>query len=106
MRNNSLKYAAVPAAILALAAIATTASAEDRPVTKGPTETMGDEGKLPATNAVGGQVRDMTGPQSATTPSAAEGNSSGTSGKATEQAHGRRGHAARDGHHGRRRSPT
>ena len=85
MRHATLKYAIAPAAILTLRDASPTANAEDRPVTKGPTETMGDEGKLPPTNAVGGQVRDMTGPQSATTPSAAEGSSSGTSGKATNK---------------------
>jgi hypothetical protein len=85
MRHNSLKYTAVPAAILALAAIAIPACADDRPMQKMPSESLGDEGKLPPTNTMGGQVRDMTGPQSATAPSAAEGSSSGTSGKATNK---------------------
>jgi hypothetical protein len=80
-----MKFAFAPVAVIAFAAALSTAHAEDRPVTKGPTESMGDEGKLPATNTMGGQVRDMTGPQSATTPSAAEGSASGTSGKATNK---------------------
>ena len=32
---------------------------EDRPVTKAPPKTMGDEGKLPATDTVTGKVPDM-----------------------------------------------
>jgi hypothetical protein len=83
MRYASLKYVLAPAAILALTATAQAEGAS--PVTKAPTETLGDEGKLPPTNTMGGQIRDMTGPQSAQTPSAAEGSSSGTSGKATNK---------------------
>jgi hypothetical protein len=86
MRYTSLRFVIAPAAVLALAATLTTGNAADRPVTKGPTETMGSEGKLPATNAAGSQVPDMTGPQSAATPAgSAEGNASGTSGKATNE---------------------
>ena len=85
MRHPTLKYAAVPAAILALAAMATTASADDRPMQKAPTESLGDEGKLPPTNTMGGEIRDMKGPDVPGTPSAAEGDSSGTSGKAANK---------------------
>ena len=82
MRHATLKYVVAPVAVLTFAAALATAHAEGAsPVTKGPTETMGDEGKLPATNAAGSQVPDMTGPQSAATPSSGEGSSSGTSGK-------------------------
>ena len=85
MRHATMKYVLAPAAMLTFAAAFATAHAETRPVTKGPTETMGDEGKLPATNATGGQVRDMTGPRSATTPAgsgSAEGSADGTAAKA------------------------
>jgi hypothetical protein len=49
---------------------------------------MGDEGKLPPTNAAGAQIRDMTGPQSATTPTpagSAEGSADGTASKAANK---------------------
>jgi len=51
----------------------TPAIAQDRPVTKGPpNQTMGDEGKLPATDAVTNKVPDMgattTEPNTATPP--------------------------------------
>ena len=36
-------------------------SADDRTTTKGPTKTMGDEGKLPATGAVSGTIPEMRG---------------------------------------------
>ena len=40
------------AALVLLGAMLTPAIAEDRPVTKAPPKTMGDEGKLPATDTV------------------------------------------------------
>ena len=52
------------AAIAALAASSTLAPAfaEDRPITKGPTKSLGDEGKLPPTSTMSKAVPDMTGP--------------------------------------------
>jgi hypothetical protein len=52
------------AAVAALAASITLAPAcaEDRPVTKGPTKSLGDEGKLPPTHTMSDAVPDMTGP--------------------------------------------
>ena len=52
------------ATMAALAASITLAPAfaEDRPVTKGPTKSLGDEGKLPPTHTMGDAVPDMTGP--------------------------------------------
>jgi hypothetical protein len=85
MPSNPLKYAAVPAAILALAALTTAAPADDRPARKMPSESLGDEGKLPPTNTMGGKIRDQRGPDVPGTPSAAEGGSSGTSGKAANK---------------------
>ena len=53
------RIATASAAILALGAAFAPAIAEDRPVTKAPPKTMGDEGKLPATDTVTGKVPDM-----------------------------------------------
>lgn len=52
------------AAVAALAASITLAPAcaEDRPITKGPTKSLGDEGKLPPTHTMSDAVPDMTGP--------------------------------------------
>ncbi|MGZ5863555.1 MAG: hypothetical protein ACXWJU_02405 [Hyphomicrobium sp.] len=52
------------AAIAALAASTALAPvfAEDRPITKGPTKSLGDEGKLPPTSTMSDKVPDMTGP--------------------------------------------
>ncbi len=61
-------------AIAALGTLSTLAIAEDRPTTKGPPQTMGDQGKLPASDTMRNAVPDMTGPSSAT------GDSSGASG--------------------------
>ncbi len=47
------------AALVLFGAMLTPAIAEDRPVTKAPPKTMGDEGKLPATDTVTGKVPDM-----------------------------------------------
>jgi hypothetical protein len=64
-------------AIAAIGALSASAIAEDAPSTKGPPQTMGDEGKLPASETMRNAVPDMTGPN---TGSAATGGSSGTSG--------------------------
>jgi hypothetical protein len=85
MRLHTLKYAVLPAALFAIAAIAAPAYADDRSMQKAPTESLGDEGKLPPTNTMGGEIRDMKGPDVPGTPSAAEGDSSGTSGKAANK---------------------
>jgi hypothetical protein len=61
-------------AIAAIGAVSAYAIAEDRPTTKGPPQTMGDEGKLPASETMRNAVPDMTG------NSAASGESSGASG--------------------------
>ncbi len=53
-----MKYLATATVALMLGALAP-ASAEDPPVTKAPTKTMGDEGKLPATGTMGGAVPEM-----------------------------------------------
>ncbi len=60
------------AAVLLIGAPLSSASADDQPSTKGPPQTMGDEGKLPATDTMSGAVPEMgaTG--------ASEGASSGT----------------------------
>ena len=62
-------------AAIALAAAMTPASAEtaQERTLKAPEKSMGDEGKLPATNTMSGAVPDMTGPQTAATPADNEG---------------------------------
>lgn len=61
----------IAASILLLGSALSPASAEDRPSTKGPPKTMGDEGKLPATGTVSGAVPEMRGPGAASSPSEA-----------------------------------
>jgi hypothetical protein len=56
---------------LLLGAALSPASAEDQPSTKGPPQTMGDDGKLPATGTVSGAVPEMRGPGAASSPSEA-----------------------------------
>jgi len=62
-----------PFALVAAAAIAAALSPafadtrEDR-ILKAPPKTMGDEGKLPATEKMGTKVPDMTGPRTAASP--------------------------------------
>jgi hypothetical protein len=56
------------------------AIAEDRPITKGPTKSLGDEGKLPPTNTMSDAVPDMTGPDVGTS---AQGAGDGTAPGAT-----------------------
>jgi hypothetical protein len=56
---------------LLLGAALSPASAEDQPSTKGPPQTMGDDGKLPATGTVSGAVPEMRGPGVASSPSEA-----------------------------------
>lgn len=67
-------------AIAAIGAASASALADDRPEPKGPPKTMGDQGKLPATDTMRSAVPDMTGP---TTEGAATGESTGTSGSAS-----------------------
>ena len=62
-------------AVAAIGTLSTLAIAEDRPTTKGPPQTMGDEGKLPASETMRNAVPDMTGPNSG-----ASGASSGSTG--------------------------
>jgi hypothetical protein len=69
---NRLSLTTTAAAIALLGAAFAPAIAEDRPVTKAPPKTMGDEGKLPATDTVTGKVPDMgsttADPNTATPP--------------------------------------
>lgn len=67
-------------AIVAIGAASVTAVATDRPTLKGPPKTMGDEGKLPASNTMRNAVPDMTGPN---TGDGSAGASAGTSGSAS-----------------------
>jgi hypothetical protein len=46
-------------AALLLGAASVPATAQDSPATKGPPVTMGDQGKLPATDTITGKVPDM-----------------------------------------------
>ncbi|HRN84832.1 MAG TPA: hypothetical protein PK857_08425 [Hyphomicrobium sp.] len=64
----------------AVGALSTVAIATDRPSLKGPPQTMGDEGKLPASQTLTNKVPDMVGPE---TDSGATGASSGTSGSSS-----------------------
>lgn len=63
-------------AIAALGTASVTAIADDRPELKGPPQTMGDEGKLPASETMRNATPDMTGPSTG----AATGESAGTGG--------------------------
>lgn len=54
-------------------------SADDR-MLKAPEKSMGDEGKLPATEKMGNQVRDMTGLRTAASPGAENTGPSGPKG--------------------------
>jgi hypothetical protein len=64
-------------AIAALGTASVSAIADDRPELKGPPKTMGDEGKLPASETMRNATPDMTGPNTG----AATGESTGASGK-------------------------
>lgn len=64
-------------AIAAIGAASASAIADDGFAPKGPPKTMGDEGKLPASETMRNAVPDMTGPS---TGNAATGESTGTSG--------------------------
>jgi hypothetical protein len=77
-----MKQMLAVAAIAALAASITftPAFAEDRSVTKAPTKTLGDEGKLPPTSTMSDRIPDMTGPA---TDTSAQGAGDGTSPGAT-----------------------
>jgi len=67
----------IPSAIaIALeGALSVSAIADDRPAPKGPPKTMGDQGKLPASETMRNAVPDMTGPNTGAT-----GESAGTTG--------------------------
>lgn len=54
-----MKHLLTCAAVIAFAAVSSSAYAEERPVIKAPQKTMGDEGKLPATATVGSSVPNM-----------------------------------------------
>lgn len=64
-------------AIAALGTASVSAIADDRPTLKGPPQTMGDEGKLPASETMRNATPDMTGPDTG----AATGESAGATGK-------------------------
>jgi hypothetical protein len=63
--------------IAAIGAASATAIADDSPAPKGPPQTMGDEGKLPASETMRNAVPDMTGTSSG---DASTGASTGTAG--------------------------
>lgn len=67
-------------AIAAIGIASVPAIADDRLAPKGPPKTMGDQGKLPATETMRNAVPDMTGPR---TGDASTGASTGTSGSAS-----------------------
>jgi hypothetical protein len=64
--NRWLTMAAAATVMIATPAFAETGG--ERPVTKAPTKTMGDSGKLPATSTTNSAVPDMTGSQPAGDP--------------------------------------
>ncbi len=66
-------------AIAAIGATSASAIANDGPAPKGPPQTMGDQGKLPASETMRNAVPDMTGPNAG---SASTGESTGTGGSA------------------------
>jgi hypothetical protein len=63
--------------IAAIGAASASAIADDRPAPKGPPKTMGDQGKLPASETMRNAVPDMTGTSA---NDASTGASSGTAG--------------------------
>jgi hypothetical protein len=75
------KLLAISTAV-ALAAAFVPASAEtaQERTLKAPEKTMGDEGKLPATDNMSGAVPDMTGPRTAATPADTDDSSSSPKG--------------------------
>ncbi|MBL8847436.1 MAG: hypothetical protein JNN24_16860 [Hyphomicrobium zavarzinii] len=76
-----MKFLITPAiAIVSFGAFSASALAEERPMPKGPPVTMGDQGKLPASETMRNATPDMTGPS---TGSAATGASTGTGGSAS-----------------------
>ena len=70
------------ASAVALAAFCTIASAETSAerTQKAPTKSLGDEGKLPPTNSMSGQVQDQTGPRTAASPADEQSGASGPKG--------------------------
>jgi hypothetical protein len=69
------------ALILAAGSGAASAETAQERTLKAPEKTMGDQGKLPATENMSGAVPDMTGPDTAATPSSNEaGTTSGPKG--------------------------
>jgi hypothetical protein len=70
------------ASAVALAAFCTIASAETSAerMQKAPTKSLGDEGKLPPTNSMSGQVQDQTGPRTAASPADEQSGASGPKG--------------------------
>ena len=76
------------AAALAVTILPLSAETAHERTLKAPEKTMGDEGKLPATDNMGNAVPDMTGPRTAATPATEEGSGClGTEGSA--ETHGR-----------------
>ena len=71
------------AAMIAAALSPTSAEpTRDERTLKAPAKTMGDEGKLPATEKMGDRVHDMTGPRTAATPGNEHTGASGPKGPA------------------------
>ncbi len=59
----------------ALATTCAIAETADERMQKAPTKSMGDQGKLPATDSMSGAVPQMTGPRTAATPADEAGSS-------------------------------
>jgi hypothetical protein len=72
-----MRHTLALAAIVALAVSFAPASAADSTVTKAPTKTLGDEGKLPPTSTMSDKVPDMKGPDAASSQGAGDGTAPG-----------------------------
>lgn len=70
----------VAAAMAAAVVPASADTTRDERTLKAPEKSMGDEGKLPATEKMGSKVPDMTGPRTAATPGTESGGPSGPKG--------------------------
>ena len=73
-----MKYLLAIATAVAFATTPALAETSNERTLKAPEKSMGDSGKLPATDTMSGAVPDMTGPRTAATPATYE--SSGPSG--------------------------
>jgi hypothetical protein len=76
---NKMPMLAAAAALAVMVSPAFAETSSDRTL-KAPEKSMGDEGKLPATERLGERIPDMTGPRTAATPSTSEPGASGPKG--------------------------